>query len=273
MPTPKRDHTPTTLTETDATMILNGNNNDGESIESTPAAGDDSDGAATAGTPVTPVGVAANTNGSANMTWAQALNDARTLIVQQSTRIKSDTQKLRAQQDQVAQLQVALNETSAEVQRLRAMEPQLAEAQAARDHAEALVGRQRVEIDSLETASRELQRMLGQQASRINQMSSELHRLRSHLPTDEDAAALESMKALLTTARAGARNRQRPALPPEPIAGQVLSGPALARQQRDRMYAEARERELRDLVEHGERQIIIPAEPTPFAQVANRRAA
>src|SRR2546421_8545760 len=57
-----------------------------------------------------------------NMTWAQALNDARALIVQQSSRIKSDAQKLRAQQDEIAQLRAALNETSAEVQRLKAME-------------------------------------------------------------------------------------------------------------------------------------------------------
>ena len=230
-----------------------------------------------------------NTTHAPNMTWAQALNDARALIVQQSARIKSDAQKLRAQQDDVARLQAALNEMSAELQRLRALEPQLADAQAGRERAEALVGRQRVEIDSLETASRELQRMLGEQASRINHMASELHRLRAHVPTDEDAAALESMAALLTTARAGSRGKQRPA-PAEPgvmhiteSAPEILSGPALARQQRDRMHAEAREREqrqlereqeLRDLVNQHEHQvIIIPAEPTPFSQIANRKAA
>jgi hypothetical protein len=234
---------------------------------------------------------AANAKPTSNMTWAQALNDARALIVQQSARIKSDAQKLRAQQDDVARLQAALNEMSAEVQRLKGLEARLADAQAGREHAESVVGRQRVEIDSLETASRELQRMLGEQASRINQMSAELHRLRAHVPTDEDAAALESMAALLTTARSGARGRQRPAGPGAAQVMQLaegtsetLSGPALARQQRDRMHAEAREREqqqvdrdqeLRDLVDQHQHQhqIIIPAEPTPFAQVAARRAA
>src|SRR5689334_19553278 len=183
-----------------------------------------------------------------NLTWAQALNDARALIVQQSARIKSDAQKLRAQREDAARLVAALNEMSAEVQRLKGLEAQLADAQAGREHAEALVGRQRVEIDSLETASRELQRMLGEQASRINQMQAELHRLRAHVPTEEDAAALESMAALLATARAGARNKQRPAestdgeVASTEAAEQVLSGPALALRQRDRMHAEARER-------------------------------
>ena len=187
---------------------------------------------------------------------------------------------------------------SAELQRLRALEPQLADAQAGREHAEALVGRQRVEIDSLETASRELQRMLGEQASRINHMASELHRLRAHIPTDEDAAALESMAALLTTARAGGRGKQRPAhtesvqvMHLTEQSARPLSGPALARQQRDRMHAEAREREQREqeqreqreldreqepsalMDQHEHQVIVIPAEPTPFAQLANRRAA
>jgi hypothetical protein len=237
-----------------------------------------------------PSATKSNANATPNMTWAQALNDARALIVQQSARIKSDAQKIRAQQEDVVRLHAALNEMSAELQRLRALEPQLADAQAGREHAEALVGRQRVEIDSLETASRELQRMLGEQASRINHMASELHRLRAHVPTDEDAAALESMAALLTTARSGSRNKQRPAPPAErgamhitEAAPEILSGPALARQQRDRMHAEAREREqrqlereqeLRDLVDQHEHQaIIIPAEPTPFSQIANRKAA
>jgi DNA repair exonuclease SbcCD ATPase subunit len=213
----------------------------------------------------------------AGMTWAQALNDARTLIVRQSARIKSDAQAIKAQQDEIAQLRAALEATAAEVQRLRSLEPQLTDALARREHAEAVVGRQQVEIDSLETASRELQRMLGEQAGRITEMTTELQRLRSSVPTDEDAAALESMAALLTTARAGARGRQtaRPQRAqgehaPHPL---PLSGPALARQQREARDREVRERELREQIQREPVEIAIPADPTPFCAIATRQAA
>src|SRR5687767_8220295 len=213
-----------------------------------------------------------------NMTYAQALTDARTLIVQQSARIKSDAQKIKAQQDEIAQLRSDLESTTDEVQRLRPLEPQLAEAQAGRDQAEAMVGRQRVEIESLETASRELQKMLGEQAARIHEMTIELEQLRAKLPTHEDVAALESMAALLSTARAGARARrpERPEQPEHPQAERQtserqLSGPALARLQRERQYAEAVERESRKhRAAPSPRPLVIPADPTPFCEIEQR---
>ena len=213
-----------------------------------------------------------------NMTYAQALTDARTLIVQQSARIKSDAQKIRAQQDEIAQLRSDLEATTDEVQRLRPLEPQLAEAQAGRDRAEAMVGRQRVEIESLETASGELQKMLGEQAARIHEMTIELEQLRAKLPTHEDVAALESMAALLSTARAGARAR-RPERPEQPQAERQtserqLSGPALARLQRERQHAEAVERESRkNRAAPSPRPLVIPADPTPFCEIEQRQAA
>ena len=216
----------------------------------------------------------------ANLTWAQALNDARALLVQQSARIKADAQKIKAQQDEITRLRAALEAGGAEVQRLRGLEPQLADALVAREHAEALAGRQRLEIDSLETATRELQRMLGEQSGRIGEMATELQRLRASVPTDEDAAALESMAALLANARSRGKRLARPASPTSPSESQGvhLSGPGLARQQRDQRVAEARERELREqeLREQIEREVVeitIPAIATPFSQVAARRAA
>ena len=233
---------------------------------------------------------------AASLTWAQALNDARALIVQQAARIKSDAQKLGAQQSEIARLRAALEASSAEVQRLRGLEPQLADALVAREQAEACAGRQRVEIDALETASRELQRMLAEQSDRINEMTAEVQRLRGAVPTDEDAAALESMAALLASARPKAKRpaqvvRVQPAAQVEPphlhIAGSAgMGGAGLARQQREQRQAEARERgiseeelreqELLDLREQIEREpveITIPALLTPFSEVAARRAA
>ena len=138
---------------------------------------------------------------STNMSYAQALTDAKSLIVQQSARIKSDAQKIKSQSEEIAQWKSMADEMGAELERLRALEPRLAETQAAREQAEATVGRQRMEIESIESASRELQRILGEQAARINELSAELEQTRVALPTDEDEAALEAMTSLLSAAR------------------------------------------------------------------------
>ena len=179
---------------------------------------------------------------STNMTYAQALTDAKSLIVQQAARIKADGQKIKSQADEIAQWKSMAEEMNAELERLRALEPQLSEAQAGREQAEATVGRQRMEIEALEAASRELQRILGDQAARINELSSELDQTRGALPSDEDEAALEAMSSLLAAAR---RPRQKP--------------------------------EAQQVVEvQGPRMMVIPADPTPFSEIerqAERQAA
>jgi chromosome segregation ATPase len=204
---------------------------------------------------------------NATISYARALTDARSLIVQQSARIKSDAQKMKAQAEEIAHLRSAVEQLAEETDRVRVLEGRLAEATAAREQAEALVGRQRMEIESLETASRELQRMLGEQASRINELTAEAEQLRSNLPTDEDAAALEQMAALLNNARAGARARQQrpehtaPAAAPS-VRFDRAAGPTLAREHHERQQIATRQRE-----------ITIPADPTPFCVVNERRAA
>jgi predicted RNase H-like nuclease (RuvC/YqgF family) len=179
---------------------------------------------------------------SSNLTYAQALNDAKALIVQQSARIKSDAQKIRQQAEEIAQWRSMADEMGAELERLRALEPQLAEAQAGREHAEATVGRQRMEIEQLESASRELQRILGEQAARINELGAELDQARGALPSEEDEAALEAMASLLSAAR-----KPKKAEPPAaPVPAAEPQGP---------------------------RMMVIPAEPTPFCEGAARQAA
>ena len=175
-----------------------------------------------------------------NMTFAQALTDAKSLIVQQAARIKSDAQKLKAQGDEIAQWRSTVDEMAAELERLRAIEQRHADAAAAREQAEATVGRQRMEIESLENASRELQRVLGDQAARINELSAELDGLRVSVPSDEDEAALEAMTSLLAAAR---KKKPEPAI-----------APAIEEGRAERM--------------------VIPADPTPFCVVhAERQAA
>src|SRR5436853_3670453 len=120
------------------------------------------------------------------MTYAQALTDARSLIVQQASRIKSDGQKIRAQAEEIAQLRAMADGVAAELERLRPLEPRLVEEHAARERAEAIVGRQQMDIEALESASRGLHKILGDQAARVNELTAELERTRVAVPTDED---------------------------------------------------------------------------------------
>lgn len=172
---------------------------------------------------------------STNMTYAQALTDAKSLIVQQSARIKTDAQKIKAQAEEIAEWRRMAHEMGAELERLRSVEAQLDAAQSAREHAEATVGRQRMEIEALEGASRELHKILGDQAARVNDLTAELDQIRGALPSDEDEAALEAMTSLLAAAR-------------KPKQGAEAQAPRMER-------------------------MVIPADPTPFCQVAHRQAA
>ena len=176
------------------------------------------------------------------MTYAQALTDARSLIVQQSARIKSDAQKIKAQAEEIARWRAMADEVAAELERLRALEPKLAEAESAREHAEATVGRQRMEFEALENATRELHKILGDQAARVNDLTAELEQIRGALPTEDDEAALEAMTSLLSAAR-------KP------------------KQKSDAVDAHGEA--------HGPRmeRLVIPADTTPFCQIAERRAA
>ena len=145
---------------------------------------------------------------NASMSYAQALNDAKALIVQQSNRIKGDAERIKSQNPEIARLRASGEEMAREIDRLREVDRQLVETAAARDQAESAVGRQRVQIDALESAARELQRVLGEQAERISDLTREVDGLRDQLPTEADHAALAAMSSLLKNTR-----KARPAGP------------------------------------------------------------
>ena len=149
-----------------------------------------------------------NTPNATNLTFAQALNDAKAMIVQQSSRIKADAEKIKAQNDEIAKLRTQVGEMYKDLERLRAIEARMPEVLSAKEQAESALGRQRVHIESLECAGRELQRVLGEQAERIGHLSGEVESLREQLPSDADAAALAAMSSLLQSTRAARQQVQ-----------------------------------------------------------------
>lgn len=147
-------------------------------------------------------------NAAAHLTFAQALNDAKAMIVQQSSRIKADAEKIKGQNEEIAKLRTQVGEMYKELERLRAVEARVPELTAAKEQAESTVGRQRMHIESLESAARELQRVLGEQAERISHLSAEVEGLREQLPSDADNSALAAMNALLQSTRAARQQAQ-----------------------------------------------------------------
>jgi predicted nucleic acid-binding Zn-ribbon protein len=192
---------------------------------------------------------------NSNMTYAQALTDAKSLIVQQSARIKTDAERMKSQVQELTSLRAASEEMSQEIDRLRGVEAQLADVTAGKEQAEASVGRQRVQIDSLESAAREMQRVLGEQADRIQELTREVEGLRDQLPSDADVSALAAMSSLLQSAKGAARGA-RPARAAQPELTQ--DAPAAADEAEPRGESN---------------QFVIPAEPTPLRLVTERAAA
>src|SRR5258708_28321246 len=87
-----------------------------------------------------------------DMSFAQALNDAKQVIIQQSNRIKADAEKSRQQQqtivDQcamVARIEATVKEKAAEIARQAAqidsLEANLTEATISREHADSFIDR------------------------------------------------------------------------------------------------------------------------------------
>ena len=148
------------------------------------------------------------------MSYAQALNEAKQVIIQQSARLKSDFEKIRNQQqtivDQAARLtdhEGRLAEQTAELQRradaIRSLEHRYAEAEAGRLQAEGVVNRQGERINHLEQEIAGLTSRLEAAADEIAALRIERDELRTQLPTTEDIEALNGMLTLLSQKRGG----------------------------------------------------------------------
>ena len=149
------------------------------------------------------------------MSYAQALNEAKQIIIQQSARLKGDFEKMRNQQqtivDQAARLtehEGRLAEQSAELERRasehRALEQIYNEAEAGRKQAEGVVNRQGERINHLESEIADLGRRLEAAADEIAGLRLERDELRTQLPTNDDIEALNGMLTLLSQKRGGA---------------------------------------------------------------------
>jgi len=167
-----------------------------------------------------------NMSHSPHYTYAQALNEAKQMIVQQQYRIKQDAEKIRGQQQTIVDQSAALNEQERKIREqagelariageMEALSLQLSEVTIAREQAEAVIDRQGERLTSMQAGIADLERHVAEQAEQIDALVRERDALRAQLPTQDDIAALDSMAELLSKRQAAvAKKSGAPAAQP-----------------------------------------------------------
>jgi chromosome segregation ATPase len=151
------------------------------------------------------------------MSFAQALNEAKQVIVQQSNRIKADAEKVKQLQqtiidqcstiqDHEAKLKDRAAEIARQLEQIESLDASLAKATVAREQAEAVIDRQGQRITSLQQQADELERRLAEMTDALTKVTAERDEYRAEMPTQDDEEALAAMAALLTTKKAGSPN-------------------------------------------------------------------
>ncbi len=142
------------------------------------------------------------------LSFAQALNEAKQVIVQQATRIKADADKIKVQQEMlmsqgstIGEQERRIRELSGDLEKrvseIDGLSNRLTEALTAKEQAEAVINRQGERITSLQSQAGELERKVAENSEKIHDLYRERESLLEKLPTKEDAEALAAMSALL----------------------------------------------------------------------------
>ena len=153
------------------------------------------------------------------MSYASALNEAKQVIIQQSSRIKGDLEKIKGQQQTIVEQAARITETEARMEQLsddyrklgdelRALEIKFNDSEAARQQAEGVVNRQGERINNFETQVAELTAELSSANNQIADLTRERDDLRIQLPTNEDVEALNDMMTLLSQKQGNASSAE-----------------------------------------------------------------
>ena len=150
---------------------------------------------------------------AAEMSFAQALTEAKSIIVQQSQRIKGDAEKIKAQVQLIAEQRLQISGMEKRLEEMAALRAELEETRAARAAAEAEGAHRAERIASLETTVREHARTVTGQAEQIDNLTAERDALREQVPSKEDTEALAVLTALLSSKQPKAEKAEAKAAP------------------------------------------------------------
>ncbi len=167
---------------------------------------------------------------SQEMTFAQALGEARQIIVQQSKRIKSDLDKVVALQETIASQTASICQTERTLEdqsktlakkeeQLQALMAKLGEATMAREQAEAIIDRQGQRLSQSQETISELEKTVAEKTQQLERLNAEIDQLRKQIPTQEDTQALAALSELLLNKKVSVpavaqRRKLEPVTPP-----------------------------------------------------------
>jgi chromosome segregation ATPase len=141
------------------------------------------------------------------MSFAQALTEARQIIVQQSNRIKSDLDRIKAMQETITSqtgtisenernLRQKVTELEAMAEQIKTLTTKYDEIKLAREQAEAVIDRQGQRLAQMQDAVAGMEKQ-------VAELTSELNAVRAHMTTQEDDDALAALTQLLSTKKSG----------------------------------------------------------------------
>jgi chromosome segregation ATPase len=175
------------------------------------------------------------------MSFAQALNEARQIIVQQSNRIKGDLDRIKAMQETIATQTSTLAETDriakqktteleatgeqikalhakadeldriakqktteldAANEQIKALTAKMDETRVAKEQADGVIDRQGQRLTQMQETINDLERRLGEHTQKVEHLTRELEGIRATVPTQEDADALAALTSLLSAKKA-----------------------------------------------------------------------
>src|SRR4051794_18999013 len=131
------------------------------------------------------------------MSFAQALNEAKQVILQQSNRIKADAEKIKQQQQTIVDQcsiitdhEMKTKEQATEVAKLQdqaeQLEVKLAQTTVAREQAEAVCDRQGQRLTSLQEQVDVLETKIAEQSDQISKLTAERDEYKAQLPSGAD---------------------------------------------------------------------------------------
>jgi predicted RNase H-like nuclease (RuvC/YqgF family) len=154
-----------------------------------------------------------------DMSFAQALNEAKQVIVQQSNRIKADADKIRQQQqtivdqcsiitDHEMKNKEQASDLARQAESIEALEAQVSKLTVAREQAEAVIDRQGQRLGNLQEQVTTLEKKVAEQSDSIDHLTVERDSFKTQMPSKEDEDALAAMAALLTTKKSANASKE-----------------------------------------------------------------
>jgi predicted nucleic acid-binding Zn-ribbon protein len=168
---------------------------------------------------------------SQEMSFAQALTEARQIIVQQSNRIKADLDRIKALQETIAsqtaavadsdrQLKQKTVELEASTEQVKTITTRLEEMKLAKEQGEAVIDRQGQRLTQMQETIAGLEKQLAEHVQKAETTSRELESIRGQVPTQEDTEALAALASLLSAKKGAAA--------PKPTEGAATQPEAVA---------------------------------------------